>query len=67
MERNIAMLDVKCIKERLDFPFQIIKGERYILDRMTVWIDGDGDAYGVFYDMKGNRLGALLLSHFSCL
>lgn len=67
MEKNIAMLEVKCIKTRNNFPNQIIKGQRYILDRMTVWMDEDGDAFGMFYDMNGNRIGQLLLSHFSCL
>lgn len=64
---NKAMIAVMCISERKGFPGQLKVDERYILDRMTIWIDIDGDAYGTFYDRMMNRVGELKLSHFRCL
>jgi len=63
---NITMLPVKCISVRESNPDQIKIGERYEIDRLSIWIDGDGDAYGVVY-FKGRRIGDMLLKHFSCL
>lgn len=65
--KNIAMLDVRCISERETNPAQIKIGEMYVIDRCTIWIDCDGDAYGTVYDKTGKRVGELLLSHFSCM
>lgn len=64
---NIAMLDVRCISERKTNPGQITVGEAYVIDRCTIWIDRDGDAYGTVYDKSGKRVGELLLSHFACM
>ena len=64
MENNTAYLPVICISERKSMPGQITVGEYYMLDRLSVFIDGDGDAFGVFYDASNNRVGNLLLSHF---
>lgn len=65
--KNIAMLPVRCISIRESNPTQITVGHGYIVDRLSIWMDADGDAYGVIYDCKGNRLGNMLLKHFSCL
>lgn len=64
MDKNIAYLPVICISERKSMPGQITVDEHYVLDRMTVYIDSDGDAYGEFYDANNNRVGNLMLSHF---
>ncbi len=57
-------MSVICISERKSMPGQIVVGERYTLDRQTIYIDSDGDAFGVFYDARRNRVGNLRLSHF---
>lgn len=65
--KNIAMLPVRCISIRETFPSQVEVGQQYMIDRLTIWMDAVGDAYGVVYDCKGNRIGNMLLKHFSCL
>lgn len=65
--KNIAMLPVHCISIRESNPTQIVIGKQYEIDRLSIWIDRDGDAYGVVYDCMGNRVGEMLLKHFSCL
>lgn len=65
--KNIAMLPVRCISIRESVPTQITVGQEYVIDRLTIWIDTDGDAYGTVYDKSGNRVGDMLLKHFHCL
>ena len=65
--KNIAMLPVRCISIRESDLSQITIGREYVIDRLTIWMDSDGDAYGVVYDSAGNRVGQMLLKHFSCL
>lgn len=64
---NIAMLPVRCISIRESNPTQITVGEQYTVDRLSIWMDVVGDAYGVVYDRMGNRIGNMLLKHFSCM
>lgn len=64
MENNIAFLPVVCISIRESKPEQIKVGEYYSIDRLSIWIDRDGDTYGVVYDAMNNRVGDMLLSHF---
>lgn len=66
MNTNIAYLPVVCISERATRPEQIKVGSAYMIDRLSIWIDPDGDAYGVVYDVYKNRVGQLKLSHFRC-
>ena len=54
--KNIAMLPVRCISIRESNPTQITVGHGYVVDRLSI-----------VYDCKGNRLGNMLLKHFSCL
>lgn len=61
------MLPVHCISIRESNPTQIVEGQRYMVDRLTIWTDADGDAYGVVYDNDGNNLGQILLKHFCSL
>ncbi len=63
--KNIAMLPVRCISIRESNPSQITVGEQYTVDRLSIYVDADGDAYGVVYDNKRNRIGEMLLKHFS--
>jgi hypothetical protein len=42
---------VACINERPGYK-QIQKGDQYLLDRSSIWIDSDGDAYGMFYNLQ---------------
>ena len=61
---NISMLHVICRSIRESNPNQIVIGGQYMIDRLSILIDEDGDAYGTVYDQNGNRVGNLLLSHF---
>lgn len=54
---------VICINERPGYK-QVQKGEQYLLDRSSIWIDSDGDSYGMVYDLNHNYVGQLKLSHF---
>ncbi len=63
--KNIAMLPVRCISIRESNPSQITVGEQYTIDRLSIYVDADGDAYGVVYDNKRGRIGEMLLKHFS--
>lgn len=54
---------VACINERPGYK-QIQKGDQYLLDRSSIWIDSDGDAYGMFYNLQLFYVGQLKLSHF---
>lgn len=56
-------MKVACINERPGYK-QIQKGDQYLLDRSSIWIDSDGDAYGMVYDLNHNYVGQLKLSHF---
>lgn len=56
--------NVKCISTRKSKPNQIKIEETYILDRASIWIDIDGDAYGVIYSPDMERIGQLKLNHF---
>lgn len=61
------MMPVRCISIRESNPTQIVEGQRYIVDCLTIWTDADGDAYGVVYDSNGIKLGQMLLKHFCSL
>ena len=65
MNTSITYLPVVCISIRKSMPDQVKVGNEYFIDRLSIWIDRDGDAYGVIYDAKNNeRVGELMLSHF---
>lgn len=66
MNIDIAYLPVVCISEHVSVPDQIKVGSAYYIDRLSIWIDQDGDAYGVVYGDCKNRVGQLKLSHFRC-
>lgn len=65
--KNISMLPVRCISTRSSNLNSLIVGQQYTIDRLSIYIDGDGDAYGIVYDLMGKRIGNMLLKHFSCL
>lgn len=65
--KDISILPVRCISIRDTVPEQVVVGQQYSIDRLSIWIDADGDAYGVVYDRIGNRVGEMQLKHFSCL
>ena len=68
-EGNIMenMMDVVCIEKRESNINQIIEGDYYYIDRNSIWIDSDGDAYGEVYNDRGEDIGQLKLSHFCTL
>ena len=62
MKRNMML--VTCISERETNKGQITIGKKYMIDRLSIWIDRDGDAYGEVFGMDGYRVGDMLLRHF---
>jgi len=58
------LMKVICISNRLSFLQQIKKGDFYFIDRSSIWIDAEGDAYGKVYDLNEKLIGQMLLSHF---
>lgn len=64
---DFAPLPVVCRTERESNPNQIKVGRGYLINKNSIWIDGDGDSYGKVYDLKGNYVGQMLLSHFRCI
>ena len=64
IDKTMMML-VECISERETMPGQITVGEKYWIDRDSIFIDQDGDAYGTVYSTsESKRIGVLKLSHF---
>lgn len=61
---EISKMPVICRSIRESNLNQIVIDRLYIIDRDSIWIDKDGDAYGTVYDQDGNRIGIMLLSHF---
>ena len=57
-------MKVICISERKSHFSQIEKGQFYKIDRQSIWIDSDGDAYGSVYDESGVFVAQMLLKHF---
>ena len=68
-----TMMKVICISERKGKYIKngklscIKKGEFYHIDRESIWIDCDGDAYGEVYSTNNDYIGQMLLSHFQSL
>jgi len=63
---NIDYLPVICISIRESIPDQIKIDKEYIVDRLSIYLDMDGDAYGMVYDSSMKRIGNMKLSHFRC-
>lgn len=59
-----AKQTVRCISVWVSNPHPVEIGGFYVLDLLSVWIDSDGDAYGVIYDLVGKQIGQMKLSHF---
>ena len=66
MDVKIAYLPVICISIRDSVPDQIKVDNEYRIDRLSIWIDSEGDSYGTVYDTKNSRVGEMMLSHFRC-
>lgn len=62
---DIPFMEVWCISVRDDVPNMITPGDPYLIDRSSIWLDSDGDAYGDVYEQTGRRVGQMRLSHFS--
>ena len=61
--KNVMMQRVMCRSIRETSPNQIAVGKEYMLDKASIWIDSDGDSYGVIYDNE-KKVGQMKLSHF---
>ncbi|WP_395546770.1 MULTISPECIES: hypothetical protein [unclassified Lacrimispora] len=66
MDVKISYLPVICISIRESVPDQIKVDHEYMIDRLSIWIDREGDSYGTVYDAKNRRVGEMMLSHFRC-
>lgn len=55
------------IKRENGMFYRIKKGEFYYINRESIWIDCDGDAYGGVYSINNDYIGQMLLSHFQSL
>ena len=67
MDINKLYMNVSCISVRNSLENQVSVGNSYILDRSTIWIDSDGDVYGVIYTPDMKRVGQMLLKHFKTI
>lgn len=61
----MSFLAVRCISDRSEMPGQIEVGHAYLIEKDSIWLDADGDVYGTVYDTSWNRVGQMLLSHFT--
>lgn len=50
--KTISLMPVICLDSG-KFPSQGKKGKKYFIDRMSIYMDSDGDAYGFLYG--GNK------------
>lgn len=51
------LMPVVCIKERKNYPQGGVKGEKYFIQRSSIYMDPDGTAYGtLFEDNKGTMI-----------
>ena len=68
-----TMMKVICISERKSKYIEkgelscIKKGEVYYINKESIWVDCDGDAYGEVYSANNDYIGQMLLSHFQTL
>ena len=68
-----TMMKVICISERKSKYIEkgelsrIKKGEVYYVNRESIWVDCDGDAYGEVYSTNNEYIGQMLLNHFQTL
>ena len=68
-----TMMKVICISERKSKYIEkrelsrIKKGEVYYINKESIWVDCDGDAYGEVYSTDNEYIGQMLLSHFQSL
>lgn len=61
------MMNVICIYKRPAHTVPIEEGKFYQIDRNSIWLDADGDAYGKVYDMSGKYIGEMMLLHFKSI
>lgn len=66
LSNNIDYLPVICISIRESIPDQLKINDEYIIDRLSIYLDIDGDAYGMVYNSSMKRIGNMKLSHFRC-
>lgn len=62
IDKYTIPVECKCI--RRDFLEQIKLGEEYKLNRMSLFIDSDGDAYADIYDQQYTPVGTMNLKNF---
>lgn len=58
-----SLMPVVCIKSGKNY-IQGKEGEKYFIDRTSIYIDMDGDAYGILYSSTKQPLANILLKRF---
>lgn len=58
--KNINAMEVICMKSKN----QTKKGYGYYIDKMSIYTDENGDAYGCCYNGKGEKAGNVNLNRF---
>lgn len=61
-----CMMKVICISDRMPITNIIEKGEIYEIDRYSIWVDSDGDAYGSIYK-NGKQICQSKIAHFQSI
>lgn len=57
-------IPVKCVSVRGTFPDQIVLGERYRIDKGSLYIDNDGDAFANIYGFDYKFICCMNINHF---
>lgn len=67
MMKVICISPCNYIKRENGVFYRIKKGNFYYINRESIWIDSDGEAYGKVYSTNNDYIGQMLLSRFqSC-
>jgi hypothetical protein len=62
--KKMKFMSVQCISERKGYN-KLIVGNKYLLDRDSIYIDFEGDAFAdVYEDENSRKIGMYQLSHF---
>lgn len=60
----MKFMPVQCISERKGYN-KLVIGNKYLLDRDSIYIDFEGDAFAdVYEDENSRKIGMYQLSHF---
>lgn len=61
---KVAFQKVTCITSRDSTDSSLIVGEDYFFDRLSIFIDCNGDAFGIIHDSGMQSIGVYKLNRF---